>query len=467
MTTRSQHWLDEPQARGRKRTIKNWMHYRAPQAESKLVADDFDPWIETRPRAKPPNGVIPKWTGNIDMAFASLDAPLQAFAGDTTDAKNSALWGVRCADRPDSWANWKAYGVKEGVAPKIEEDEAGNVIGATWPGLWPGADLEIRHEGHKASKTIVVRERSAPTHYEFTLKMAGGHEAVESGGGLSIRDAQGVERMAVRAPWARDSATTGIGPDGAQYFAATLKRMADVTIKGGGKVACYAIDIDPRDLASAVLPLYIDPTTTISGTAAIEDTQLRADAASNLNFGGRVNMYCSLNLWIPLIRVTQASLPDGSYTAARLKAYCEEHSGGGAKTPTAYQVSSANTWVEGSKDYAVEVGACSWGHAKHDTQAWAGSAGCQTANVDYITTGSTTISVTGTGAFTATLPTAWFAAWKSGAVVANGFMLDDGVYYFAISSTESATPARRPYFEIDYSTASPHAASMLARRIAE
>lgn len=456
MTKRSQHWLDEPAARGRKRTIKNWMHYRAPQAESKLVADDSDPWLDVKTKAKPPNGIIPKWTGNIDMAFASLDAPLQAFAGDTTDAKNSALWGVRCADRPNSWANWKAYGVVEGVSPRIDEDEAGNVIGATWHGLWPGSDLEIRHAGHKVTKMIVIRERSAPAHYEFTLKIAGGHDAVQVGDTLSIRDAQGVERIRTMPLSAWDSATTGIGPDGHQYFAPTLKRMADVTIKGGGKAACYAIDIDPRDLASAVLPLYIDPTTTISGAAAIEDTCLLSDSGhGDKNWGSLTQVYMgNSGARRALYRIKGASIPVGVITSAVLQAYTNNPAG--TVTVTTHRVASSDAgYVTGTGMGAVQAGSCCWNWKSYNTVPWS-AAGC-----GYVTDGTQQSVSLVTGVSWRSY--AWHPSWLVSGADAQAISLCSGANGLGTYSVE--WPTTKPYFEITYALGG--AAAMLARRIHE
>ena len=466
MTKRSQHWLDEPQARGRKRTIRNWMHYRAPQAVGKQVADDFDPWLDVKAKAKPSNGVIPSWTGNIDMAFASLDAPLQAFAGDTTDAKNSALWGVRRSDRPNSWVNWKAYGVVDSTPATINYDAAGNAIGATWKGLWPGADLEVRHCGHKVTKRIIIRERSAPTHYEFTLKLAGGHDAVQVGDTLSIRDAQGIERLRTMPPWAHDSATTSIEPDGHQYFPATLTRGKDV--KG---LACYAIDINPKDLERAILPMYVDPTTTIGPNAATcEDNYLNGVVAgNNNNYGGLTTMYVgNTNKYRGLLRVATADIPLGTINSATWAFYVV----GAATYPrtwSAWAMMDASTWVEGTGAPAAENGSSCWNKMVYNTTNWPGSVGAGTSGTDFIADASPPgVSVTARDAwYSLTLKTSWFSGWKSGSMVNNGWTVRfaEDSYHQCCAQEYVVDAAKRWYVTIDYVLGG--AAAMLARRIHE
>lgn len=468
MIQRSQHWLDEPQARGRKRTICNWMHWRAPSAGRDVA--DSDAWQESVRRAAPHGGVIPSWTGNIDMAFAALEGPLQAFAGDTTDANNSALWGVRRADRPNSWTNWKAYGVNPGVSPRIDTDEQGNVIGATWIGLWPGADLQIVYAGHKAEKRIIVKERSAQTRYEFTLKVAPAHDVVQVGDTLSIRDSRGVEQLRTSPPWAHDSATTGIGPDGHQHYAATLTRGADV--RG---LARYVIDIKPEDLAGAVLPVVIDPDTVISGTTDIEDSFIPQTGTAN--YGAAVYVACGSNGThvSGLYRLATAALPAGAITGFT---HYVHNWGYPAETANVryMAVTPANTWVEGTANGTEQIGSTGWNHCITTSQAWAGSAGCSTIGTDThseasYTTYDSSPTVMTEGDRSLALTPSWVSNWKSGAWVNNGFLIRESVLSRGASrgwthrSTEYSVAGQRPYFTITYVLGG--AAAMLARRIHE
>jgi hypothetical protein len=396
------------------------------------------------------------------MAYAALEAPLQAFAGDTTDPLNSALWGVRCADRPNTWANWKAYGVVDGITPRLDTDEAGNVIGATWVGLWPGADLRIVNGGHKVEKWIVINERSASTHYEFTLKLAGGHDAVQVGDTLSIQDPQGVERLSTRTPWARDSATTAGTADGRNYYPATLTRMGNV-----GNLARYAIDIRAEDLASAVLPLEIEPTTTISGTANIQDALINGNGPDN-NYGGWDRCYLGGNdAYKTLVRVNKTQIPSGSLTGFRFFVYPTTVSVSPFNA-VSYAVKDANNWVEGTASIAPQTGSCCWNRTAYNTTSWAGSAGCGTSGTDYDADSSPPSSdLYPASAFHAiTLKPAWATAWRDDTRTNNGALLRHTSSATAVfQSTENSNSAQTPYVEIDYALGG--AASMLARRIHE
>jgi hypothetical protein len=199
------------------------------------------------------------------------------------------------------------------------------------------------------------------------------------------------------------------------------------------------------DLAGVTYPVRIDPTTTITGDASIDDACLSISVPdANIGLGASMLSPAALNS-TSVVRLNSVSLiPDGTLTAFRYYAKSFAAAGG----CTAYLVKDANTWVEGTKNGAIEIGSCCYNYAKYNSQGWAGSAGCKTSGTDYFADASPpTKSGFVNGLNEWALPVSWPQQWKSGAVVNNGFVLiqvSTGAWLFQ----NHTTPVGR--FEIDY-----------------
>jgi hypothetical protein len=440
------------------------MHYRAPP-DGRPEVDETDEWQTTRPRgvASPPS--IPNWIGRVDMAYASLEAPLQAFAGDVTDPANTALYGCRVSERPNTWINWKALDVTPGVAPELVTRD-GDIVGARWPDLWPGATLSIEHGGHKLAKAITITSRSAPTVYRFTARIPGGHTLdLADGSRVVLRDNRGEVAMSTDPVWALDG--VGLPPDQRKPVGCSMAREPDVTVRGVGRLPVFAIHVNADDIATATLPIEVDPTVTISAASAIDDTYIEEDYPT-YNFGATTLIYTSListKIRRPMVKIANGSdIPAGTITACRMYQTVRSDS----KAVNWYRISDANTWIEGRGTGAAVDGEPTWNLRAHGTPgtAWAGSAGCLTAGTDYVDSVIASQPYMGGGTsyipYTLTIDTAAVTHWRD--VASNG-MIGVGLSYLYLATCESATPSYRPYFEIDYVLGG--AAAMLARRIHE
>lgn len=125
-----------------------------------------------------------------------------------------------------------------------------------------------------------------------------------------------------------------------------------------------------------------------------------------------------------------------------------------------HEVSAANGgWVEGTFADGV-AGNPDWEHLSHDTQTWAGSAGLQTAGVDYIAPAFATGTYQAGGAgsdrngtpYAFAVPAAMIAKWANGdnpgVVLQKSDLTTDGLFQFRTS--EFTTASLRPMLTVDY-----------------
>jgi hypothetical protein len=442
---RSLHTTDsKSSSREATRKIANWSNFSAPP-EGKPISDRMDAFRPAEVAlaeitAKPVN-----WgDGGVDFAMQAVDAPLQGFVG---GLKGEPMFGARRADRPKSWINWLALDGSD-VSPGADD------TGMTWRGIWPDADLRVEHCVHKLSKIITLHSPDAPSEYRFSAKVADGH-TIELVGDSSVRimDPSGTEVLHTNPVWAQDSATTDIM--GGQFLRCTMVREKD---RDGLAVFCLSVDQD--DLRRAIFPVTIDPTTTISGTADVEDTLLRTDAVT-LNYGGYFDIYHS-TVHIPLVRVSTSALPTGAVTGFRFLIYYNAISGAQDPSP-AYRLSlGATTWVEGTASGSAQIGSASYSHKVYNTVTWASG---NFSSSDYVADASPPTVTPASGWKTYTLPNAWAQGWKAGTFANDGFVMTSPKYYAVWSATEHSNSGQRPYAEIDYVLGG--AAAMLARRIHE
>lgn len=451
MIKKGQHFLDIPvNGKKRKRTIKNNYHYRAP-INGKSKADDNDEWIETHPNGKIFPASISNWTGKIDMMYASLDAPLQAFAGDTTDLSNTALYGCRLSEEPNTWINWKAYEPIPNVRGELLYDGE-DLIGATWRDLWTDADLEVIHAIHKAVKIITIKTSQASNSYGFTVKIAPSHtlELIDNSY-FVLKNPQEEIKLKTEPIWAVDNDNQNLR----------------VSIEEGGakgKTQLYYLVINQEDFNNATFPIKLDPTTTISGTGAIEDCGYYAAAppTGDWNLGTATECQIGTISGAPngaWIRIAKTALPLASNVTS-FTAYT--YTSGRVETRNArwFLLTAANDGVlEGTTNYAPQNGSMCYTYKAYDTTTptpWAGSAGAQTSGVDYEADASPPSNngpgVAASTEITYTLKPTWVTNVIDGirnelAMIIIGTTGGRGSSF---RSTEYATTAYQPHFDIEY-----------------
>ncbi len=443
MIRRAQHWTDAPiEGRRRKRVIRNWTNFRTPHHGFIPAA----PLIAEATR-KPDD-----WDGNFDFQRTSQAGALQTFFGDTRDPDNPAMVGMRLADRPAFWVNFRPMG----TTPNPETIAEGARY--AWRGLWKNTTLRYIDSAHKLTKEIVLREPGHPARFRFSVKLPPHLSLVFRNGGAAVLGPLGNERLTLPAPWGMDAEENAVG--------VTMWRGLDTPLG----LPVIVIEVNEDALAGAVYPVTIDPTVQITGTTDLEDTSLIA--ANNDNHGGSSTVYTGNgDSYRGLVRIaTIGAIPAGTITALKLVAYASTAS---SSVPlVAHIVTNANAWVEGTSNFTPQVGSACWNQSRYLEQNWAGHPipGCGEEDVDfdgdpsppehfYATTGWHTFS----------LKPEWATAWRDATRDPNGVRLTQktavagGVY---LLSTERA--GYELYFEVDYDEApagSAIAAMSLPRRI--
>ncbi len=389
-----------------RRTIGNWLHYATPAG----VWDVSAPAIEQA--ETPPE----HWAGNFEFRKGSRRAPLQAHFGDKTD-NDAPLWGVRLSNRPECWANFKALGGE--AVPMAASGQT-----ATWAGLWRDADLRLTAAAHKVQKEIVITGRTGPRRFRFALRLAPGNTFSVVDNGLRVYDRGGAEWLHTPRAWGRDAND--------QPVSVTMTAGEPVTIRGRTYPTVW-VELGASDHAERLLPITIDPTVTISGTTAIEDNFI-VSSNPTFNNGGRTTIDCGNTpiVYNAIFRIASgSSIPGGLIQAAYLRV--QRFASGGqaaAGVIAVYAIKDPNTWAEGSSNNAAESGASCWGHAKYNTQEWAGGQkGCAAFGTDHdadssppsfafdaYTSGVDVLHTVG-------LRAAWLTAWRDGARANNGAIL--------------------------------------------
>lgn len=195
-------------------------------------------------------------------------------------------------------------------------------------------------------------------------------------------------------------------------------------------------------------------TTTISGTAAVEDAMLFDGSAGDTNFGGGLTLAAGRQasgpfLYRSLVKFDASLIPAGTVDAMRMIFTQWRHSSSGG-TAKWYKV--LKSFVEGTSNGGIQVGSCTWNSREHGSLLWA-TPGLGDGT-DYETDASPPEYVvpTGTGA-DAVRTVALKAAWASSArdtaiwcrIVITNAAVDNRLL---MRSTEHASP---PYFEVDVS----------------
>lgn len=436
-----------------RRRVSNWLNYREPGQD----------WQPSTPGAAQAQGAPPAWSGAFDFSHQSHHAPLQCYFRDAMDAGNRAMVGCRISERPGCWLNIKALDCTS--ADAVIEDGGAAV---RWPSLWPQADLVYRPGRHKLAKELHLHAPGHPLAFEFSVRLAAGHALEFVGGGARVLDIDGAEVLRLPSPWAHDSATTGLGPDGHQQIGVTMTE-GDSRRIGGVAYRTIRLEVSADDLASAVYPVWVDPTVTVSGTTDIEETRIQSNAG-NSNFGGDTVLYFGYSSRInSLVRIAAGALPCDTITGFGMTAYWWSSLN---LDIDAYHVVDVNSWVEGTAGAAAQAGSACWNQAKYTVQNWAGGAnGCGISGNDFDADANPpSIRPPSTGWHTISLPVQWATEWVSGARATNGFVMIErsgAAGYPACYTTEHATLPL--YFEVDYEAAAAgkgRIVSALRRRIA-
>lgn len=468
---RNYHWTDlevgvnPDRTRNYQRAIKNWINFRRPDSNNinKLLAFE-----SADNNAQPTQVSAPDhWTGNYDFQYQLLNQPLQIFLGDSTTPQNTALWGMRRADNPRAWVNFKAIG---GINSGVPMEVFGPQRAVRWQNLWNNSTLWLRASRQKVAKQIRLSSPGHPASFKFAMRIPVGYSYEVIDNQILIKDENGEIQLRTSPPHGWDSATVGFNPDGSQHIRATLIETNSVTI-GNKTFPAFLIIPNADDLTSAVYPVFIDPDITIVGQQgyghdAIDDTFI-SSAWQNYNYGKRG--YLS-NTWKPgtsqrvssVIRVWTSELPEALViTTFQLDAGYYQDRSSAVATMRARRILD-KAWEPGLYSHLVRAGVACWTAAKLYSVNWT-TPGCEGNGTDYATpivedTFETKATVTNYELWSLSFTgdgLDWPRGWKDGDYDNNGIVIttdtdgaSDALWY--VGSTQDSF-GRDPRFYIEYS----------------
>ena len=292
--------------------------------------------------------------------------------------------------------------------------------GIAFFGAWPGADYILEDGGHLVRKTVPLR-LGHPRTFAFRIDEHSGFDPIALTIGSTLR---------ILPP-------TLEPPAGSDKLAIPLSWL--VTQQGGKWV--LSVTLPPGDYAGWT----VDPTLTLQPDAAAGlDTQLRS-AFPDTNYGTSVGMYISCNAggttWYRiLIQFDLTGIPSGStITTATLSLYLADRDG--TATYAMNRVLAAAAWTEAGATWNTRDG----------TNAWPGSAGCNTSGTDYSSTALRSGTLPGTlgeKSFSLDVPE-FTLMWQSNYGLVYGISNVAAAYNYYYTS-DYATAADRPKLVVDY-----------------
>jgi hypothetical protein len=422
---------------------------------SNWLAQDTQVWGPTDHALETTGGVLPpSWVGDFDFARKIERGPLQVFVGDSSDAVNTALIGMRLSNAHQCGLLFKPLNVNT-VSPTYSALD----MSATWTNLWDYSTLKYSLRRGKLVKLITLSQAGHPASFRFAYKLMSGLTASLSNSAISLSNAGGTVVLRCRAPYGRDA--------NGMRIRCTLTAAAAVTYKGVS-VPTFRITPNATDLAAATFPVWIDPTSAITGTSAIEDAFLWS-AWPDDNFGGSQSLYCDGSAYRSVVRITAGNFPAGTIDAFRI------HVAGtsGAANLSAWKIDIVNLWGEGSSDWdTASDGECSWHSCSVDGGAsglWSGyqtAYGCSVSGTDYVANASPPTIGLANGSYTSSdLPASWVSDWRDGGYAPAGMVLarasGTGTIVFCSSENENYPL----HFEIDYTAAASVVAGYYQRLI--
>jgi RHS repeat-associated protein len=219
-----------------------------------------------------------------DAAFVPIEAGFTAVAGAdraVVSDKAPAVVTVRPADDPRGFLALETDGFRVAYHPLVTDgqvDRAAAAAEAVIDGrradlaeVFPGVDLRVFARAEGANTFLVLAAAPTEPRWTFLVDLPKGARLATNPetGGVDIVDATGAVRMRVAAPWATDST-----PDEFTGSGRTTTALHYELGEFDG-TPTLTVSLDDTDwLATAVYPVYVDPTTTIEngGTHANGDT---------------------------------------------------------------------------------------------------------------------------------------------------------------------------------------------------
>jgi RHS repeat-associated protein len=209
-------------------------------------------------------------------AWAPIDLTLSAISGGNGRLRAAKTGAPVEVGSPDDAAGFVSLDTTAGkislsLAPGAKPGRSGSkpVSGtnrADVAGLLPGVDLRVVPSSDGFRVFLVLASNPAKPSFTFTLNSPGMTPALQADGSISFTDKTGNLIASMPQPYATDSTVDQSG--GGRY---TNKVSYALATTGGRNL--LTVNVDPSWLASAVYPVYVDPTVaTVSGTTNAKDT---------------------------------------------------------------------------------------------------------------------------------------------------------------------------------------------------
>jgi hypothetical protein len=383
---------------------------------------------------------------------------MEFFAHDASDPDNRAMWGMRDNENHDVWLNVKAMDV---LSPRPTTG-SGNDI--RWVNLWLHSTLELQHAIHYVRKTIILNRAGHPSSFRFSLRPAPGCTIEVAQDSFILRDQQGDIRMRSRVPYGYDAG----GEIDGQQIRMTLVQSGTWGPTNEWPILTLTPNAD--DLAAAVYPVVLDPTTDVSGASDyFENTMRYQGVAANgdRNYGGRTDqingdIYDGSGAWDwrGIQRLDGTVIPAGTITAADWKITASNNATVSGGMYCVRLLSGNALWVQGTNNGTAQTGSSCGNYFAYDATTptnWAGSAGMWTDATDYTLDRSSwplpTTTVLNTQ-YTVSIDPTWMTEARDDDTNEAGWSLQNGSSGVTTQqnfySTEHGTAGNRPLVTVTY-----------------
>ena len=361
---------------------------------------------------------------------------LRSYLGNTDNKENySVVMTFSLSNDPNIWVRFIGLGTEGSI---IKHSNSGR-----WENAWKDTDIELDINRGEIKETITIKSKQAPKKFTFAVEHSTGLTMAVKDNVVIFYDSTGKDIFKTSPPWGIDNATKNIRVTLVQGDPVDLNNIRRSTI---------VITPDFIDMENAEYPVKIDPTTTISGTAGMDDDGMLSWAAT-CNSGVALSISIGQSgMYKAMTKVDKTLLPAGTIVGFYLNVY-HSHQQYGNATNYFYRIKAANNWIEGTgAGYPIVAlaGEPCYSWCKYNTQAWAGSAGCSTSGTDYDADANPPgVFVESPGWYMAPLKTVWATDWRDDIATNNGILVTNntgyGFYYH--TSNHATTPS---YFTVDY-----------------
>ncbi|QKW18534.1 hypothetical protein HUT16_05175 [Kitasatospora sp. NA04385] len=215
-----------------------------------------------------------------DGSWADIDTTLaQNRDGRWKEAANDQDVTFAAGSADQTLLNWQLDAAHR-VSYRLKDASAstGKVTGEqlTYPGARPGADVVYNGMAQGIKESLLLRDATAPTVWDFPLTLTGLSASVGTGGQVDFRDEKGDVRLTIPTGFMEDSRIDPASGDGARTGGVTYSILTE----GGTQTLRMTLDTAWLNAPERVYPVKVDPTAT-SGINAGKSTFVQNTAKAN------------------------------------------------------------------------------------------------------------------------------------------------------------------------------------------